>query len=121
MRCRADLKADDSLHPAPERRLPAFNLELLGVEFYIRQRRIGADLLACTSVLGPQLEPAFSPVRRGGKAVNGETQAGKNLVIDDIVKKYGVRVEGILRQDDAIIEWHVLADGNIPANPSFVL
>ena len=114
MRCRADLKADDSLHPAQEGRFPAFDFELLGIEFDIRQRSVGAEPLARTSVRGMHLEPAFSPVRRSGKAVYSKTQAGQNVVIDDIVKKYGVRVEGILRQDDAIIEWPVLADSDLP-------
>ena len=114
MRCRADLKADDSFHPAPERRLPAFDFQLLGIELYRRQRRVGADLLVGTSVLGPQFEPALPPVRRSGQAVHGETQVGQDPVIDDIVKKYGVRVEGLLRQDDAIIEWPVLADSDLP-------
>ena len=121
MRCRADLKADDSLHPAPERRLPAIDFELLGIELYRRQRRIGANLLARGSILGAQLEPAPSPVRRNGKAVDGKTQAGQDLVIHDIVEKYGVRVEGILRQDDAIIEWPVLADNDVPGTARFLL
>ena len=114
MRCGADLKADDSFHLTPERRLPAFDFQLLGIELYRRQRRIGADLLGATSVFGPQFEPALPPVRCSGQAVYGETQVGQDPVIDDIVEKYGIRVEGLLRQDDAIIKWPVLADNDLP-------
>ena len=104
MRCGGDLKADDALHPAPERRFPASDLELLGIEFYCRQRRVRADLLVRSNIVGPQLEPASPLVRSIGEAVDSKTQVGQDLVIDDIVKKDGIRVEGFLRQDDAFIE-----------------
>ena len=104
MRCQGDLKADDALHPAPEGRLPACDLELLGIEFYGRQRGIRADLLIRGDVLGPYLEPPFPAVCTIGEAVDSKTQVGQNFVVDDIVEKHGIRVEGFLRQDDAIIE-----------------
>ena len=104
MRCRGDLKADDPLHFAPEGRLPAGDFELLGIQLYGWQRGVRADLLIRGDVLGPQFEPAFPAVRAVSKAVDGKTQVGQDLVIDDIVKKYGIRVERFLRQYDAIIE-----------------
>ena len=104
MRCRGDLKADDALHPAPEGRLPACDFELLGIEFYGRQRGVRADLLIRSDVLGSHFEPPFPAVCTIGKAVDSKTQVGQDLVVDDIVEKHGIRVEGFLRQDDAIIE-----------------
>jgi hypothetical protein len=104
MRCQGDLKADNTLHPAPERRLPAFDFELLRVQLYGRQSSVRADLLVCSGILGPQLEPALASVCTIGEAVDSKAQVGQDLVIDDVVQEHGIRVEGLLRQDDAIIE-----------------
>jgi len=114
MRCAVDLKADHPLHLAPERGLPAIDLELFRVECHDGQCGIGADPVIGGRVLGAQLQPALALVGPVGEAVDGEAQVGQDLVIDDIVQKYGVGVEGFLRQDDAIIECLVLADGDIP-------
>ena len=113
MRCQGDLKADDTFHPSPERRLPAIDLELLGVESYSRQRRIRADLLVRSDIFGAQLELAFPFVGAIGEAVDSKTQVGQDLVIDDILEKDGIRIEGVLRQDDAVIEFPVLADSDL--------
>ena len=114
MRCQGDLKADNALHPAPERRLPAIDLELLGIEPYCRQRRVRANLFVRGNILWPQLELAFLLDCPVGKAVDRKAQVGQDLVIDDIVQKDGIRIEGFLRKDDAIIECPVLADGDVP-------
>ena len=104
MRCQGDLKADNALRFAPERRLPAIDLELLGIKFHCRQRRVGADSLVFGNILGPQLESPSFLVCSIGEAVDSKTQVRQDLVIDDVVKKDGVRIEGFLRQDDTIIE-----------------
>ena len=114
MRCQGDLKADNALHLSPERRLPAIDLELLGIELYCWHGRVRADRLVRGGILRPQIEPASLLVRPVGKAVDGETQVRQNLVVDDIVKKHGIRIEGVLRQDDAIVELAVLADSDVP-------
>jgi len=121
MRCAIDLKADDALHPAPEGRLPARDLELLGIELYDRQRGVRADLLIRGDVLRAQLKAMVLTFSRRRKAVDLEAQIRQHIVIDDVVKKYGIRIEGFLRQDDAIIEWPVLADGDIPGNAEIQL
>jgi hypothetical protein len=77
--------------------------------------------LVCGNVLRPHLEPALPSLCSVGKAIDREAQVGQDLVIDDIVEKYGVRVEGFLRQDDAIIEWPVLADSAVPDNAEISL
>lgn len=114
MRCGGNLKADEAFHPAQERGLPAIDFELLGIELDGRHGRIGAHLLVRGNVLGPQLQLSFALVRTIGKPVDREAQIGQYLVIDDVVQEYGIRIEGFLRQDDAIIECPVLADGAVP-------
>jgi len=104
MRCRGDLKADDALHLSQERRFPAIDFKLLGIELYGRQCRIGAHSLVRGSILGPQFQAGLAAVGAVGKTVDREAEVGQHVVIDDIVEKYGIRVEGVLRQDDAIIE-----------------
>ena len=104
MRCAGDLKADDALHSAPQRGLPAVDFELLGIELDGRHGRIGAYLLVRGDILGPQLQPSSAFVGTVGKPVDREAQIGQYLVIDDVVQENGIRVEGFLRQDDAIIE-----------------
>ena len=36
------------------------------------------------------------------QAIDGQAQVRQHLVIDDVVEEHGVRVEGFLRQDDAV-------------------
>lgn len=116
MRCGVDLKADDALHPAPERRLPAGDFELFRIELYRGQGRIGTDLLDHGRIVRPQLELASAAIGAVGKAVDREAQVGQDLVVDDIVEKDGIGVEGFLRQDDTIIESAVLADDDLPGD-----
>ena len=87
---------------------------MLGVELGNWHRRIGGRGIVRGLVLGPQFELAFLAFGRCGQAIDRKTQVGQNLVIDDVIKKYGVRVEGVLRQNDAILKGLVLADGPAP-------
>jgi hypothetical protein len=47
-----------------------------------------------------------------GKPVDLEAEVRQNVVIDDIVEKYGIRIECVPRQDDAIIEIFAFAADN---------
>jgi hypothetical protein len=71
------------------------------IRFILRQRD---DSQPSSNILGPQLESPSFLICSIGEAVDSETQVRQDLVIDDVVKKDGVRIEGFLRQDDAIIE-----------------
>jgi hypothetical protein len=66
------------------------------IRFILRQRD--------DSQPSTQLESPSFLICSIGEAVDSETQVRQDLVIDDVVKKDGVRIEGFLRQDDAIIE-----------------
>jgi hypothetical protein len=78
------------------------------IRFILRQRDDSqpsrADSLVFGNILGPQLESPSFLVCSIGEAVDSKTQVRQDLVIDDVVKKDGVRIEGFLRQDDTIIE-----------------
>jgi hypothetical protein len=104
MRCGGCLKADEALHPSQEGRFPAIDFELFRIEFHGRKRRIGANRLVRSNVFGPQFQDAPAAVGTVGKTIDRQAQVRQHLVVDDIVQEHGIRVESILRQDDAIIE-----------------
>ena len=106
----SSLEADITFELAPERGLPAVYFELFGVEARRRHRRIGRDRIICGVLSGTHLKPAFATVSTIRKAVHCQTEIRKDLIVDDIVEKHGIRVEGVFRQDDTIIKCVVLAD-----------
>jgi hypothetical protein len=108
------LETNITLELAPERGLPAVNFELLGIELRGRHRRIGRYRFVRGALMGSYLEPALAAVGAIGEPVDGQTQVREDLVIDDIVEEYGIRIEGVLRQDDAIVKCAVLADLCVP-------
>ena len=114
MRCAWGLKADVVLDLAPERRLPAVHLELFGIELCGWQRGIGSDFVVGRGVFRAQLEVTLALVGAISQAVDSEAQVWQYLVVDNVVKKHGIRVEGLLRQDDTVVECAVLANGYVP-------
>ena len=49
------------------------------------------------------------------QAIDFETQVGKHVVVDNVIKEYGIRVESFFRQDDAIIKcFGFVANGYCP-------
>ena len=110
----SSLEADITFELAPERGLPAVHFELFGVEARRRHRRIGRDRIICGAFSGTHLQPAFATVGTICEAVYCQTEVRKDLIVDDVVEEYGIRVEGVLRQDDAIVKCAVLADLYIP-------
>jgi hypothetical protein len=99
----------------PERRLPPVHFELVRFEYGHGHGGIGSNGIICRCVFGTQLESAFLTFPRRGQAVHFKTQVRQDIVIDDVVEKYGIRVEGFLRQDYAIIKrFVVVANGSAP-------
>lgn len=103
--------APDLLPPA---RLPAVNLELLGIERRLGQRGVGRQRLVRRNILGKQLELVVLAFRRRRQTIDGETQVRQHFVIDDVIEENGIRVEGFFRQDDALIKGFVAANGSGP-------
>ena len=51
------------------------------------------------------------------QAIDGKAQIRQYVVVDDVVEKYRVRVEGVLRQDDTVVKCLVLlADEPVLSN-----
>ena len=53
-----------------------------------------------------------------GQSIDRQTQVRQDLVVDDIVHEYCVRVEGFARQNDAFVKSLILANS---AGPVFEL
>lgn len=48
----------------------------------------------------------------GSEPVDLKAQVRQDIIIDDVVEKYGIRIECVPRQDDAIIEIFAFAADN---------
>lgn len=107
-RCRnalcAESEAEISADFAPDRNVPLIDIELLGTQAGNRHGRIRADDLVRGRVFRPQFELALLFLRGSRQAIDSQAQIRQYLIVDDVVEEYGIRVEGVLRQDNAIIK-----------------
>lgn len=110
------LEAQITLDLLPERGLPPVHFKLAWVEHSHGHGGIGSDRLVRCCVFGAQLELPLLTFACRCKTIYFETQVRKDIVIDDVVEKNGIRIEGFLRQDYAIIKrFVVVANGSAPA------
>ena len=121
MRCARPLKADNASDLTPERGLPSVHFKLLGVELGRWQCGVGLHCVVGRNVFGTKFQLALALVATVGQAVYRETQVRQYVIVDDVVEEDRIRVEGILRQDDAIIKCVVLTDGFVPGSPETLL
>ena len=77
---------------------------MLGVELGNWHSGISFVGVICSHVFRPHLQLTCLTIGRVGKTVDFETEVRQYLVVDNIVQKNGIRVEGFLRQNDAIIK-----------------
>ena len=110
----AVLEADISLQLAPEGGFPAIDFELLGIEACCGHRGICRNNVIGGGVLRAHFEPTLATIGPTGQTVDREAEVGQDLIIDDVVKKNSIRIEGVLRQDDAVVECSVLGDDRSP-------
>jgi len=113
------LETEVTLDLLPQRRFPAINFEYVRVQCCYWHRRVGFDDFVRCYVLRTYIKFAGPALFGLSKTVNSETQVWQYLVINDVVEKYGVGVESILRQDDAIIRvkfGFVVANRSVPGN-----
>ena len=86
---------------------------MLGIEVRDRHSRIGIWFVV-RGVFGTHFEVRGMDGTRIGQTVDGETQVRQHVIVDDVVEEHGIRIEGVLRQDDAIVECSVLSDDRSP-------
>lgn len=86
-------EAEIALYFFPETGFPAVDIQLIRIECRNRHRRIGANDLVCGHIVRAQVETAFPCFPGFGQTINRETQVGQYVIIDDVVEKYGIRIE----------------------------
>ena len=89
---------------SPQGRLPAIDFERLRTERGIGYRRIGLPYVVGGQVLRPEIESALFTLPARRQSVDRQTQIGQHVVVDNVVEEHGIRIEGFLRQDDAIVK-----------------
>jgi len=67
-------------------------------------------LIRC-NIFGSQFEFALVALARISQTIDGQAQIWQDLIVDDVFKKNGVRVEAFLRQDDTVIIGFFVANG----------
>jgi hypothetical protein len=87
---------------------------LVGIKRRNRHRGIGLDFVVGRDVFGAQLQVALLFFATGSEAIDSKAQVRQHLIIDNIVEKYGIRIEAVLRQDYAVIKGFFLANGYFP-------
>lgn len=99
----------------PKRGLPSIDLELSRFEHRYRHGRIRLDGLICRHVFRAQLQFPLPSFTRGSQAVHFQAQVRQDIIVDDVIEKDSIRVEGLLRQDYAVIKrFVVVANGSAP-------
>lgn len=109
-------KSDITFKFLPPTRLPAIYVELIGVESRDRHGRIGCREFICSNIFGAQFETTALSVCGFGQAVDRQTQVRQYIVVNDVVKKYGLRIERFRRQDDTVVKGFVFGDRSTPVS-----
>jgi hypothetical protein len=109
------LKAEVAFDLLPETGFPAVDIKLIRIERRDRHRRIRSNDLIGRNILRPQIELALFALTRICQSIDCQAQVRQDVVINNIVKEYGVRIERFLGQYDAVIKGFIVANGSIPA------
>ena len=86
---------------------------MLGIQVGNRHRCVRIRLVI-SRVFGTHFEIGRVDRRRVSQSIDCKAQVRQHVVVDDVVEEYGIGVEGVLRQDDAVVECSVLSDDRSP-------
>jgi len=111
------LKAQVTFDFFPEGRFPTVDFQYFGTEGRDGHGRIGLHRLIRGDIFRAEIKFAGPALSGLGQTVHSKRQVRQNLVIDDVFKKDGIRIEGVLRQNDAIVtsKGFIVANRSIPA------
>ena len=100
----------------PKRRFPTVDFQYFGIQGCDGHGRIGMHCLIRGGIFRAQVKLSGPALSGLCQTVHRKTQVRQNFVVDDIFQKDGIRIEGVLRQDDAIItgKSFVVANRSIP-------
>ena len=97
----------------PKAVFPAIYIQLIWIQSRDGHRRIGPNHFICRNIFRTQLEFSLLAFAGLSQAIDCEAKVRKNVVINNVVKEYRVRIERILGQDDAIIKCFIVANGSV--------
>jgi len=89
------LESDITLELLPPARLPTINVELVRVERSDRHGCVGSIGLVDGHIVRTQLKPAVLSVTGLCQSVHRQVWIGQHIVIDNVVEKYGFRIERV--------------------------
>jgi hypothetical protein len=92
----ANSKTEITLYLLPETRFPTVDIQLVRIKRCNRHRSVGSNDFVRRYIFWPQFKFASFAVARLCQPINGQAKVGKNVVINDIVKEYRVRIERFL-------------------------
>ena len=106
------LEAEVAFDLLPETGFPTVDIKLIRIERRDRHCRICSNNVIGRDILRPQIEFAPLALTRLCQSIDRQTQVRQNIVINDVVKEYGVRVERFLGQYDAVIKGFIVTNGS---------
>ena len=105
---------------SPDAGFPAIDLYVIWIEYRDGHRSRGFNFFV-SRIFRSQFHIRFAAFAGSNQTINGETQIGKHIVIDDVVKEDGIGIERILGQDDAIVERLLFANDSAPVETADTL
>ncbi len=96
---------------SPNAGFPAIDFYMIWIEYRDGHRGRGFDFFV-SRIFRSQFHIRFPAFAGRNQTINGETQIGKHIVVDDVVQEDGIGIKRILGQDDAIVEWLLFANGS---------
>ena len=104
------LEADVALELSPEGGFPTVYFQLFGVQDSNRHCCRGQHCVV-GRIVGPQFHFLTPAVGRVGQSVDGQAEIRQHIIVNNVIKEYGVRIEGFLVQNDTIGEYLFVTDG----------
>lgn len=107
-------KTDIAFDLFPQARLPPIDIQEFIAQCRDGHRRIGWQGFVRGNIFRSHFKLALFAVTRLSQTIDGKAKVWQHVVIDDVVEKHGVRIEGFFRQKHAIVKGLVAANRSIP-------
>lgn len=94
-------KTEIGTYFSPQAGFPSIDFEVFRVQpcdWHGRRRQV----CFVGGIFGPHIKRAFATFAVCIQAVNRQTKKRQYVVVDDVIEKNGIRIEGIFRKDDAL-------------------
>ena len=83
---------------------------MLGIKRRAGHFRIWLHLFIRSYIFRTKLQLCLLALRRRCEAIDSKAQVRQDIVVNDIVQEYGIRIESLFRQDNAIVKCFVFTN-----------